>query len=67
MVYGSYNYSNCGLINQLITGGPHIVGDLLTRVANEFQLWKDFAGTGSEKSVLWGHERRLRTNEQVLP
>ena len=52
MVYGSYNYSNCGLINQLITGGPHIVGDLLTRVANEFQLWKDFAGTGSEKSVL---------------
>ena len=25
MVYGTYNYSYWGLINQLITGGPHIV------------------------------------------
>ena len=26
MVYGTYNYSIHGVINQLITGGPHIVG-----------------------------------------
>jgi hypothetical protein len=25
MVYGTYNYSYLGLINQIITGGPHIV------------------------------------------
>ena len=24
MVYGTYNYSLLGFINQLITGGPHI-------------------------------------------
>ena len=29
MVYGTYNYSYWGFINQLITGGPHIVGVVL--------------------------------------
>jgi len=35
MVYGIYNYSILGLINQLIAGGPHIVGKELISMESE--------------------------------
>ena len=53
MVYGTYNYSYLGLINQIITGGPHVV------VLHVFHLFDYRAGMSRAttsrrpRSCLW--------------